>query len=269
MTRAAIRPATKREATPRRLRCPIDVFRYHDYRAFLASYYEAKKPRGLFVSRLRARRGARRAQLPAARDQRAAQADGGHGAALRGDVRARRGRGGLLRRRSSPSTRRTIARSATSATRSCAAFRRYRRAHKLELAEAAYHSTWYLPAIRELVLSPAFREDPEWIGSVLRPRVKAEDVRQALDTLIALGLLERSDGWQATPEGARRLHRPGDARHAHHQLPRRDDAAGHRCHDGGAGARARRLVAHACVSARAASRSSRSASRRFAASCSS
>ena len=29
-------------------------------------------------------------------------------------------------------------------------FRRYRRAHKLELAQDAYHSQWYLPAIREL-----------------------------------------------------------------------------------------------------------------------
>ncbi|MEY2931214.1 MAG: hypothetical protein RL033_1963, partial [Pseudomonadota bacterium] len=28
----------------KRLRCPIDVFRYHDYRAFLAAYYEHKKP---------------------------------------------------------------------------------------------------------------------------------------------------------------------------------------------------------------------------------
>jgi hypothetical protein len=26
-------------------RCPIDVFRYHDYRAFLADYYQARKRR--------------------------------------------------------------------------------------------------------------------------------------------------------------------------------------------------------------------------------
>ncbi len=31
---------------PRRLRCPVDVFRYHDYRRFLGAYYQAKKPSG-------------------------------------------------------------------------------------------------------------------------------------------------------------------------------------------------------------------------------
>ncbi len=30
----------------KRPRCPIDVFKYHDYRAFLAAYYEHKKPQG-------------------------------------------------------------------------------------------------------------------------------------------------------------------------------------------------------------------------------
>src|SRR5690606_4572701 len=27
------------------LRCPVDVFRYHDYRSFLADFYDAKKRR--------------------------------------------------------------------------------------------------------------------------------------------------------------------------------------------------------------------------------
>jgi uncharacterized protein (TIGR02147 family) len=80
--------------------------------------------------------------------------------------------------------------------RELTAFRRYRRAQKLELAEAAYHSTWYLPAIRELVLSPAFQEDPAWIAATLRPPIKESEARQALDTLLELGLLERNAAGQ-------------------------------------------------------------------------
>jgi hypothetical protein len=55
-----------------------------------------------------------------------------------------------------------------------------------------------LPAIRELVLSPSFQEDPEWIASTLRPSIKPAEARQALDTLLELGLLVR------TPEGTLR-----------------------------------------------------------------
>jgi uncharacterized protein (TIGR02147 family) len=70
-------------------------------------------------------------------------------------------------------------------------FRRYRRAQKLELGEAAYHSRGYLPAIRELALSATFREDPGWIAARLKPPIKPIEARQALDTLLELGLLER------------------------------------------------------------------------------
>src|SRR5690606_15068323 len=63
------------------------------------------------------------------------------------------------------------------------AFRRYRKSQKLDMAEAAYHSTWYLPAIRELVLSADFKEDPEWIARLLRPQIKPSEVSQALRIL--------------------------------------------------------------------------------------
>ena len=63
-----------------------------------------------------------------------------------------------------------------------AGFRRYRQVQKLELAHAAYHSTWYLPAIRELCASPAFREDHEWLAGVLRPPIKANEAKNAVLT---------------------------------------------------------------------------------------
>ena len=71
------------------------------------------------------------------------------------------------------------------------AFRRYRQAQKLEVAQAEYHSTWYLPAIRELVSSRGFREDPEWVAGALIPPIKPGEAKQALDLLLELGLLER------------------------------------------------------------------------------
>jgi uncharacterized protein (TIGR02147 family) len=68
-------------------------------------------------------------------------------------------------------------------------FRRYRSKHQLELAHAAYHSTWYLPAIRELAARADFRAEPEWIASRLRPAITKEEARAALATLFELGLL--------------------------------------------------------------------------------
>ena len=50
-------------------------------------------------------------------------------------------------------------------------FQRYRQAHKLELAHAAYYSEWFMPAIRELVAAGSFREDPEWIADQLIPPI--------------------------------------------------------------------------------------------------
>lgn len=70
-------------------------------------------------------------------------------------------------------------------------FRRYRQVQKLELAHAAYHSTWYLPAIRELCASAAFLDDHEWLAGVLRPPIKASEAKNAIDLLLELGLLER------------------------------------------------------------------------------
>lgn len=70
-------------------------------------------------------------------------------------------------------------------------FQRYRQAHKLELAHAAYYSDWYMPAIRELAASAQFREDPEWIADQLVPKVSPLQAQRALETLVELGLLVR------------------------------------------------------------------------------
>jgi uncharacterized protein (TIGR02147 family) len=177
------------------LRCPIDVFRYHDYRVFLADYYLAKKPRGF--------------------SYRAFSLAAGLGAPnyLKLVITGKRNL--------SPETAALFARTcglgregtsyfcelvqfgqATDAQQRnehyqrLTAYRRYRRAHKLELADAAYHSTWYLPAIRELVSSAHFKEDPVWIASMLIPAIKPTEAERAIETLLQLGLLQRNSEGQ-------------------------------------------------------------------------
>lgn len=77
-------------------------------------------------------------------------------------------------------------------------FRRYREAHRLELAHAAYHSTWYLPAIRELAARADFRAEPAWIAPRLRPPITELEAERALATLFELGLLVRGARGRAT-----------------------------------------------------------------------
>jgi uncharacterized protein (TIGR02147 family) len=75
--------------------------------------------------------------------------------------------------------------------RTLSAFRGYRKAHKLQAAEADYCASWYIPAIRELAARPDFDEDPAWIAAQLIPAIKPKEARTALETLLALGLLVR------------------------------------------------------------------------------
>ncbi|MEQ1569205.1 MAG: TIGR02147 family protein [Myxococcota bacterium] len=71
--------------------------------------------------------------------------------------------------------------------------RGYRRAQKLDIAHAAYTSSWYLPVIREMVALEGFRADPAWIGRHLLPAVSANEVSKALDILVDLGMLRWTD----------------------------------------------------------------------------
>jgi uncharacterized protein (TIGR02147 family) len=71
--------------------------------------------------------------------------------------------------------------------------RRYRSVHRLELAHADYHATWYLPAIRELASRNDFRDDPAWIARRIRPRITEAEAERALRVLRELALLVESD----------------------------------------------------------------------------
>jgi len=70
-------------------------------------------------------------------------------------------------------------------------YRRYKSSFRLDAAHAAYHSEWYIPAVRELVACAGFREDPRWIASALRPNITQRQAEQALRVLDELGFVQR------------------------------------------------------------------------------
>jgi uncharacterized protein (TIGR02147 family) len=72
-----------------------------------------------------------------------------------------------------------------------ARFKRYRAVHQLDAAQEAYHSHWYIPVIRELVVRKDFDPDPRWIARQLMPAISPREAERALETLLELGLLQR------------------------------------------------------------------------------
>lgn len=68
----------------------------------------------------------------------------------------------------------------------------YRQIHQLEQEQYAYLSHWYYPAIVELVALPDFREDAQWICEKLQHKVSPKEVRDAIYSLLSIGLLKRS-----------------------------------------------------------------------------
>jgi len=59
--------------------------------------------------------------------------------------------------------------------------------------ENRYFSRHYYVVIREMVALPDFHEDYEWIGKRCFPNISPTQVKQAVESLIKLGLLTRDD----------------------------------------------------------------------------
>lgn len=179
----------------------IDVFRYLDHRLFLADYYRAGKGRGFSyrsfsrTARLRSPNylkliiEGQRNLTPemAERFATACRLQGEAAEYFVELVRFTQAQNDLERNQ---------------AYRRLSAFQRYRQAQRLEVAHAAYHAHWYVPAIRELVGCPGFREDPEWIGRRLLPEVSARQVAHALEALHTLGLVERKESGELAQRAA-------------------------------------------------------------------
>ena len=174
---------------------PVDVYGYLDYRAYLRDYYAARKAKSrAFSYRSFSRRAGvaspnylklvieGQRSLSAKMAEKFAQACGL-------DLDSSRYFCHLV----------AFNQAKTSSERAqhygkLASFQHYRRAHKLEIAHAAYYSEWFIPAIRELAAARDFRDDPEWIADQLVPAISPLEAARALETLIDLGLLVRSEG---------------------------------------------------------------------------
>ena len=170
----------------------IDVFEYVDYRAFLRDYYaHEKRVRRSFSHRAFSRRvglgspNHLKRVMDGERNLTVEMAERFAGAlALSGEaaeyfvqlVRFGQARSSVERAR---------------AYEKLAGFKAYRRTRKLDLAHAAYHSTWYIPAVRELAGREDFRAEPKWIATRLLPPIKLSEARHALETLLEIGLLTR------------------------------------------------------------------------------
>jgi uncharacterized protein (TIGR02147 family) len=72
-------------------------------------------------------------------------------------------------------------------------FSRFRKVHKLDVAQSVYHSEWYIPVIRELATRADFHDDPAWIAKMLSPPISPAQAKRALRILLELGLLLRDE----------------------------------------------------------------------------
>ena len=70
--------------------------------------------------------------------------------------------------------------------------RPYRKLHPLKSAQYDYYTKWYFVAIREMVATKEFQEDPEWVAKALEPQISVSEARFALESLIRLKLIERN-----------------------------------------------------------------------------
>lgn len=176
-------------------RAAVDVFAYRDYRAFLAAFYARRKAQ---------RGGYSFAEFAKAIGSRSPNylklvIDGDRN--LSSDMAHRFGDACGLRDEALDFFCRLVAfnqaRSADERERHYRAlqtFRRFRATHKLDGAQSAYHSEWYIPAIHELAALPDFDADPKWIAKQLVPAISPKQAAGAIETLKKLQLLVERDG---------------------------------------------------------------------------
>ena len=181
---------------------PPDVLGYIDYRAYLRDYFAHRKRTSVFSYRLFSRKAGLGSpnylKLVIDGDRNLSAKMAQRFAAACGLPEARQRYFALL-------VRFDQARTLQEREKAYGALRRLRGTRRADTVEAAletYHSVWYLPAIRELVASPAFEDDPRWVARQLVPPVSVTEARAALRTLRTLGMIERDERGrvrQATP----------------------------------------------------------------------
>jgi len=171
---------------------PVHIFDYLDYRLFLRDFYLAQKAKSsAFSHRAFSRRAGLRSSnylslvMKGERD-------------LSGEMAPRFARACGLVKRDADFFCDLVSYGQAKTTEEkqrvherLARFRKFREAHRLVGEQTAYHSHWYMPAVRELATLPGFREDPRWIAAILQPPISERQATEALATLCRLGLLVR------------------------------------------------------------------------------
>jgi uncharacterized protein (TIGR02147 family) len=177
---------------PRRSRAPVDVFRYRDYREFLRAFYAHGKATGLSY------RGFARAAGLGAPNYLKLVIEGKRN--LSAEMAERFARACRLNAEATEYFKLLVAfdQASDDGQRNelherLSRFARFRSSQRLDLAQKEYHSSWFIPALRELVTCPGFQEDPAWIAAQLEPSITEKEAAHALDVLQRLGLLERDE----------------------------------------------------------------------------
>ncbi len=179
----------------KRTRAPVDVFRHRNYREFLAAFYAQGKSGGLSY------RGFARAAKLGAPNYLKLVIDGKRN--LSPDMAERFAAACRLNEEATAYFKLLVEfdQAESDDERNAlherlARFSRFRTSQRLDLAQKEYHSSWYIPAVRELCACPAFREDPAWIAASLEPAISEKEAVHALEVLARLGLLERNESGQ-------------------------------------------------------------------------
>jgi uncharacterized protein (TIGR02147 family) len=73
----------------------------------------------------------------------------------------------------------------------CIQIRKKKKIHSLSSDQFSYFSTWYHPAVRELVKHKNFNGDPSWIAQKIYPPITLRQASQSLELLLSLGLIKR------------------------------------------------------------------------------
>lgn len=187
--------AVPESSRSKRTRAPIDVFKYRDYREFLSAFYAHKKPTGLSY-----RAFARSAGLGAPNYLKLV-IDGKRN--LSSDMAERFAMACRLNVEATEYFKLLVAFNQASNDEErnalherMTSFSRFRSTQRLDLAEKEYYSSWYIPAVRELVVCSGFSEDPAWIANTLKPSISEKEAARALEVLLSLGLVERDERGQ-------------------------------------------------------------------------
>jgi uncharacterized protein (TIGR02147 family) len=176
--------------SPKRQRAALDVFRYRNYREFLAAFYALKKGSGLSY------RGFAKAAGVGAPNYLKLVVEGKRN--LSESMAERFAKACRLNPEATGYFKLLVQfnQAKTDAVRNdlhtrLSEFPRFRAAQSLDLAQKEYHSTWYHPAIRELVACADFVEETAVLAAALRPAISEKQVSRALEALLKLGMLER------------------------------------------------------------------------------